>query len=134
MSEKDRQVIKTTSARLWSRAWQRLVETDHILFLPSKQSRLHRKTTKRDDHNGKTEIGVAAERNKAVNQHFFFQVMGTCFCGNFHLNSLFEDRKKHLSYILQKLKIFSKKRQKNNFKFLTACSVTHKLFVTSRYV
>ena len=115
MSEKDRQVIKTTSARLWSRAWQRLVETDHILFLPSKQSRLHRKTTKRDDHNGKTEIGVAAERNKAVNQHFFFQVMGTCFCGNFHLNSLFEDRKKtYILYIKQAKNILKKKKTISN--------------------
>ena len=121
MSEKDRQVIKTTSARLWSRAWQRLVETDHILFLPSKQSRLHRKTTKRDDHNGKTEIGVAAERNKAVNQHFFFQVMGTCFCGNFHLNSLFEDRKKtYILYIKQAKNILKKKKTKKQFQILNS--------------
>lgn len=28
--QKDRQVIKTTQARLWSRARQRLVETDYI--------------------------------------------------------------------------------------------------------
>ena len=55
------QVIKTTPARLWSLARQLLVETDHISFLPSKQSLLHRKTTKRNDHNEKTEIGVAAE-------------------------------------------------------------------------
>ena len=60
LSEKDRQVIKTTPARLWSRSRQRLVETDHILFLPSKQSRLHGKT-KRNRLNEKTEIGVAAE-------------------------------------------------------------------------
>ena len=51
MSEKDRQVIKTKPARLWSRARQRLVETDHISFLPSKQSRLLRKRTKRNDQN-----------------------------------------------------------------------------------
>ena len=120
MSEKDRQVIKTTSARLWSRAWQRLVETDHILFLPSKQSRLHRKTTKRDDHNGKTEIGVAAERNKAVNQHFFFQVMGTCFCGNFHLNSLFEDRKKTSILYIKKAKNILKKKNKKQFQILNS--------------
>ena len=120
MSEKDRQVIKTTSARLWSRAWQRLVETDHILFLPSKQSRLHRKTTKRDDHNGKTEIGVAAERNKAVNQHFFFQVMGTCFCGNFHLNSLFEDRKKTSILYIKKAKNILKKKTKKQFQILNS--------------
>ena len=63
LSEKDRQVIKTTPARLWSRARQRLVETDHILLLPSKQSRLHciEKKTKRNDHKKKTEIGVAGE-------------------------------------------------------------------------
>ena len=120
MSEKDRQVIKTTSARLWSRAWQRLVETDHILFLPSKQSRLHRKTTKRDDHNGKTEIGVAAERNKAVNEHFFFQVMGTCFCGNFHLNSLFEDRKKTSILYIKKAKNILKKKNKKQFQILNS--------------
>ena len=120
MSEKDRQVIKTTSARLWSRAWQRLVETDHILFLPSKQSRLHRKTTKRDDHNGKTEIGVAAERNKAVNEHFFFQVMGTCFCGNFHLNSLFEDSKKTSILYIKKAKNILKKKTKKQFQILNS--------------
>ena len=50
-----------TPARLWSRARQRLIETDHVSFLPSKQSRLNRKTTKRNDHNDKTEINVAAE-------------------------------------------------------------------------
>ena len=66
LSEKDRQVIKTTPARLWSRARQRLVETDHNSFLPSEQSRLHRKITKRNDYNEKTEIGVN-ERNCAVN-------------------------------------------------------------------
>ena len=60
LSEKDRQVIKTKPAKVWSRARQRFVETDHILFLPSKQSRLHRKT-KRNNINEKTEIGVAAE-------------------------------------------------------------------------
>ena len=59
-SEKDRQVIKTSPAKVWSRARQRFVETDHISFLPSKQSRLHRKT-KRNNINEKTEIGVAAE-------------------------------------------------------------------------
>ena len=96
LSEKDRQVIKTTPARLWSRARKRPVETDHISFLPSKQSRLHRKVTRWNDHNEKTEIGVAAEtsgkklwneRNNAVNWHFF-NVMGTCFRGNFHVDSL----------------------------------------------
>ena len=66
LSEKDRQVIKTTPARLWSRARQRLVETDHNSFLPSEQSRLHRKITKRNDYNEKTEIGVN-DRNYAVN-------------------------------------------------------------------
>ena len=66
LSEKDRQVIKTTPARLWSRARQRLVETDHNSFLPSEQSRLHRKITKRNDYNEKTEISVN-ERNYAVN-------------------------------------------------------------------
>ena len=66
LSEKDRQVIKTTPARLWSRARQQLVETDHNSFLPSEQSRLHRKITKRNDYNEKTEIGVN-ERNYAVN-------------------------------------------------------------------
>ena len=50
--------------RLWSRARQRLIETDHVSFLPSKQSRLHRKTTKRNDHNDKTEINVAAETSE----------------------------------------------------------------------
>ena len=58
MSEKDRQGIRTTLVRLWSRAQQRLVETDHILLLPSKQSRLHKK---KQQQNEKTEIGVAAE-------------------------------------------------------------------------
>ena len=53
-----------TPARLWSRARQRLIETDHVSFLPSKQSRLHRKTTKRNDHNDKTEINVAAETSE----------------------------------------------------------------------
>ena len=46
LSEKDRQVIKTTPARSWSRARQRLVETDHISILPYKQSCLLRKRTK----------------------------------------------------------------------------------------
>ena len=96
LSEKDRQVIKTTPARLWSRARKRPVETDHISFLPSKQIRLHSKVTRWNDHNEKTEIGVAAEtsgkklwneRNNAVNWHFF-NVMGTCFRGNFHVDSL----------------------------------------------
>ena len=32
-------MLSTTPVRLWSRARQRLVETDHISFLPSKQSR-----------------------------------------------------------------------------------------------
>ena len=50
--------------RLWSRARQRLIETDHVSFLPSKQSRWHRKTTKRNDHNDKTEINVAAETSE----------------------------------------------------------------------
>ena len=39
----DRQVIKTTPARLWSLTRQQLVEIGYISFLPSKQSRLHRK-------------------------------------------------------------------------------------------
>ena len=43
-----------TPARLWLRARQRLVETDHISFFPSKQSPLHRKPTKRN-------VGVAVE-------------------------------------------------------------------------
>ena len=64
MSEKDRQVIKTTPARLWSRARRRLVETDHTSFLPPEKSRLHSKTTKRNDHNEKTEIGVPAETSQ----------------------------------------------------------------------
>ena len=84
-SEKDRQVIKITPARLQSRARQRLIESDHLSFLPSKQSRLHRRITKRNDYNGKTQIGV--ERNNAANYHFFY-VMGTCFRGNFCVNSL----------------------------------------------
>ena len=64
LSEKDRLVIKTTLARLWSCARQRLIETDHISFLPTKRSRLPRKTTKRNDHNQMTEIGVAAETSE----------------------------------------------------------------------
>ena len=44
-------MLSTTPVRLWSRARQRLVETDHISFLPSKQSRLLRKRTKRNDQN-----------------------------------------------------------------------------------
>ena len=96
LSEKDHLVIKTTPARLWSRARKRPVETDDISFLTSKQSRLHSKVTRWNDHNEKTEIGVAAEtsekklwneRNNAVNWHFF-KLMGTCFRGNFHVNSL----------------------------------------------
>ena len=63
-SEKDRQVIRATPARLWSRARQRLVKTDHISFLPAKQSRLHRKTTKLNDHTEKTEISVAAKTSE----------------------------------------------------------------------
>ena len=38
-----------------------LGKTDHkkvISFLPSKQSRLHRKTSKRNDHNEKTEVSL----------------------------------------------------------------------------
>ena len=62
MSEKDRQGIRTTPARLWSRGQQRLVETDHILLLPSKQSRLHKK--KQQQQNEKTEIGVTAETSE----------------------------------------------------------------------
>ena len=42
-------MLSTTPVRLWSCARQRLVETDHISFLPSKQSRLKR--TKRNDRN-----------------------------------------------------------------------------------
>ena len=64
LSEKDRLVIKTTLARLWSCARQRLIETDHISFLPTKWSRLPRKATKRNDHNQMTEIGVAAETSE----------------------------------------------------------------------
>ena len=44
-------MLSTTPVRLWSRARQRLVETDHISFLPSKQSRLLRKRTKRNYRN-----------------------------------------------------------------------------------
>ena len=44
-------MLSTTPVRLWSRARQRLVETDHISFLPSKQSRLLRKRKKRNDRN-----------------------------------------------------------------------------------
>ena len=44
-------MLSTTPVRLWSRARQRLVESDHISFLPSKQSRLLRKRTKRNDRN-----------------------------------------------------------------------------------
>ena len=57
-------MIKTTPARLWSRARQQLVETDHTSLLPSTQLRLHRKTTKQNDYNKKTEIGVAAETSE----------------------------------------------------------------------
>ena len=53
-------MLSTTPVRLWSRARQRLVETDHISFLPSKQSRLLRKRTKRNDRN----IGEAAETSE----------------------------------------------------------------------
>ena len=42
-------MLSTTPVRLWSCARQRLVETDHISFLPSKQSRLKR--TKQNDRN-----------------------------------------------------------------------------------
>ena len=52
-------MLSTTPVRLWSRARQRLVETDHISFLPSKQSRLLRK-----EQNGTTEIGKAAETSE----------------------------------------------------------------------
>ena len=52
-------MLSTTPVRLWSRARQRLVETDHISFLPSKQSRLLRK-----EQNGTTEIGEAAETSE----------------------------------------------------------------------
>ena len=55
---------QTTPARLWSRARQRLVETDHISFSSSKESRLQRKPTKRNNYNEKTEIGVAAEMSE----------------------------------------------------------------------
>ena len=61
---KDRQVFKTRPARLGSRARQRLVETDQISFLPTKQSRLHRKTTKRNNDHEKSKIGVAAETSE----------------------------------------------------------------------
>ena len=44
-------MISTTPVRLWSRARQRLVETDHISFLSSKQSSLLRRRTKRNDRN-----------------------------------------------------------------------------------
>ena len=40
------------------------LKTDHISFLPTKRSRLPRKTTKRNDHNQMTEIGVAAETSE----------------------------------------------------------------------
>ena len=43
--------VLVTPVRLWSRARQRLAETDHNSFLPSKQSRLLRKRTKRNDRN-----------------------------------------------------------------------------------
>ena len=52
-------MLSTTPVRLWSHARQRLVETDHISFLPSKQSRLLTKGT-----NGATEIGEAAETSE----------------------------------------------------------------------
>ena len=78
---KDRPVFKTRPARLGSRARQRLVETDQISFLKSKQSRLHRKTTKRNDDNEKSKIGVNCKLT------FFVKVMGTCFRWNFHVNS-----------------------------------------------
>ena len=58
------QVVKTIPARLWSRGRQRLGETDSIPLLPSKQSRLLRKATKRNDYNEKTKIGVAAETSE----------------------------------------------------------------------
>ena len=68
MSEKDRQVIKTTPARLWSRARQLLVETDHISFLPSKQSRLLRKGTKRNDRNWRSCRNIRKKKKRETKE------------------------------------------------------------------
>ena len=56
-------MLSTTPVRLWSRARQRLVETDHISFLPSKQSRLLRKRTKRNDRNWRSCRNIRKKKN-----------------------------------------------------------------------
>ena len=64
-------MLSTTPVRLWSRARQRLVETDHISFLPSKQSRVLRKRTKRNDRNWRScrNIRKKKTRNERNNQN-----------------------------------------------------------------
>ena len=57
-------MLSTTPVRLWSRARQRLVETDHISFLPSKQPS---HVCLEKEQNGTTEIGEAAETSPKKN-------------------------------------------------------------------
>ena len=57
-------MLSTTPVRLWSRARQRLVETDHISFLPSKQSRLLRKRTKRNGRNWRSCRNIRKKKRK----------------------------------------------------------------------
>ena len=54
--------------RLWSRARQRLVETDHISFLPSKQLRLLRKRTKRNDRNWRSCRNIQKEKKRETKE------------------------------------------------------------------
>ena len=64
-------MLSTSPVRLWSRARQRLVETDHISFLPSKQSRLLRKRTNWNDRNWRScrNIRKKKTRNERNNQN-----------------------------------------------------------------